>query len=633
MIVGVELLVQVVKALDDGLDGARVDFSLRDRNVDLVGLPEIAEIGAAPEPAVLFRHAVTGQRLARLGVEPGVERPQARGRNVRAARDPGLHEVVPDVGHHQPDRGEHTGPLRHQDRGNADLLGQRRGVHGAGAAEGDQGQIARIEALLGRADPHGAFHVGVGDADDPRRRRLGRQPERRADPLHERPPRGIEIHPHLAAQEAIRMEPAEHQVGVGHGRLVAAAPIGGRPGFGARALRSDVQTVELVQPGDAAGPGANGVDLDHGQHHGMLRDAAFGGHAQLAPVDQRDIRAGAAHVDAQQVAPLPRPADPLDGECTTRRTRGNQANRIVLGGVDRERAAVGLHEQNLRVGQDRPDARPQLLQVARNQGHGGGVQRHGAHALELPDLTANLLGSRDMDARQSLAQPILYQHLIRRIDVGVEETDGDGLSAAVTDRVEQPLHRLVVGLFQDLAIGRRALGGAEAALARDYRQRLVLQQVVHVGPEVAADLQHVAKSLGGQERRLGQLVLDHRVRDQGRTVNQERDARGIDLRQLESALHGVDKGAGRIAAPARNLGDGDAAAILLHHGNVREGAADIHAQSDRAHFSPAAFPLAPLCVRSASSTAPSPPLPRLGRAGRAAWLNGTSYLNLQRSIR
>ncbi len=44
----------------------------------------------------------------------------------------------------------------------------------------------------------------------------------------------IQRHLAVAAQEALRVEPAQHQVGIGDGRLCAAAAIAGRAGNGAR---------------------------------------------------------------------------------------------------------------------------------------------------------------------------------------------------------------------------------------------------------------------------------------------------------------------------------------------------------------------------------------------------------------
>ena len=49
-----------------------------------------------------------------------------------------------------------------------------------------------------------------------------------------------------------RIEPAEHDVGVGDRRLGAAAAIADRAGLGARAVRTDLERADVVDPGDAS---------------------------------------------------------------------------------------------------------------------------------------------------------------------------------------------------------------------------------------------------------------------------------------------------------------------------------------------------------------------------------------------
>ena len=57
-----------------------------------------------------------------------------------------------------------------------------------------------------------------------------------------------------AAEEIVGIEPAEHDVGVGDGRLGAAAAIADRAGIGARAVRADLERADVVDPGDRPPP-------------------------------------------------------------------------------------------------------------------------------------------------------------------------------------------------------------------------------------------------------------------------------------------------------------------------------------------------------------------------------------------
>ena len=104
----------------------------------------------------------------------------------------------------------------------AEQLGQRVRVQAAGAAEGDERELARIEPALHRDDPQRAEHRLVDDVDDrpppPPRRRGPRLAEPR-----DRGARGLDVELHLAAEQPRRQVP-EHDVGVGDGRLVPPRP-------------------------------------------------------------------------------------------------------------------------------------------------------------------------------------------------------------------------------------------------------------------------------------------------------------------------------------------------------------------------------------------------------------------------
>ena len=141
------------------------------------------------------------------------------------------------------------------------------GVHRAGAAEGDERVVARVDALLDGDRPHRVGHVRVDDREHP----LGER-GRRPSPSSPRPSASaslrralVELHP--AAEEVARVEPAEEEVRVGDGRLRAAAPVAGGAGIGAGALRPDAQAARL-EPGERAAAGADRVDVDERHQDG-----------------------------------------------------------------------------------------------------------------------------------------------------------------------------------------------------------------------------------------------------------------------------------------------------------------------------------------------------------------------------
>src|SRR5437870_4192720 len=58
--------------------------------------------------------------------------------------------------------------------------------------------------------------------------------------------------PHLAAEEVVGIEIAQHDIGVSHGRLRAAESVAGRTRRRAGTLGTDLDQSAVIDPGDAA---------------------------------------------------------------------------------------------------------------------------------------------------------------------------------------------------------------------------------------------------------------------------------------------------------------------------------------------------------------------------------------------
>jgi len=100
------------------------------------------------------------------------------------------------------------------------------------------------------------------------------------------------------AQEGIRQQPSQQQIGVGHrGRPTAA--VAGRSRRRAGGLRPHLQQAAGIDPRDRAAAGADGVDVHHGHRYRPGADAALAGEARGA-VDQGHIGGGAAHIEGEQ---------------------------------------------------------------------------------------------------------------------------------------------------------------------------------------------------------------------------------------------------------------------------------------------------------------------------------------------
>ena len=124
-----------------------------------------------------------------------------------------------------------------------------------------------------------------------------------ADPVREDLPDVVERDTAASTDSSLRRrQPPEHQIGVGDGRLRAAAAVADRAGIGAGAFRPDLDQAGRVDAGDRAAAGADRVHVDH-RHVDRHRifDLDLVGDGRLGVADQRDVGRGAAHVVGDEV--------------------------------------------------------------------------------------------------------------------------------------------------------------------------------------------------------------------------------------------------------------------------------------------------------------------------------------------
>ena len=218
--------------------------------------------------------------------------------------------------------------------------------------------------------------------------------------------RDIELQ--LAAEETVGVEPPQHQIGVGHGRLGAAIAIAGGAGRRARALRADRQAVLRIEPGDRAAAGADLDDVDHRRLDRKSLHIAAGVvdrvDREAAVLDQRALGGGAAHVEGDDVLEPERLGIGAGADAAADRPGFDQADRLPAGALDREQPAVRAHHVEragkalaCEVALKPPDIGRDLRADI-----GVGGDRRGA--LVFVPFARELGGAGDVDARQQRAQ-------------------------------------------------------------------------------------------------------------------------------------------------------------------------------------------------------------------------------------
>ena len=212
----------------------------------------------------------------------------------------------------------------------------------------------------------------------------------------------FDVELHLAAEKAVGGEPAEHEIGVGDGRLFAAEPVADRTRHRAGAFRSDAQRAGETDARDAAAAGADFLDVDHRHLHrkagGIAADQRTAGHQHMAVVDDAGFRRGAAHVEGDGIIESHAVAQDLGADDARGRTRFQHADAGIARFVDVEQAAGRLHDQEraveIRFAQMRVHHREIIAHARADIGIGG----DGRGALELAIFLRQFMRRRDEQA-------------------------------------------------------------------------------------------------------------------------------------------------------------------------------------------------------------------------------------------
>ncbi len=210
----------------------------------------------------------------------------------------GLRKIVTHIADGAAQRAQHAGAFRDQHGADADFADDGRTVHRPRAAKSNESEITRIVAALDGQKARAARHVLVDHGQNSFGGFFDAQAHLFAKRLN-RFARAFEIQRRAAFQTnwIIRIDAAQHNVGVGDGGFCTAVAVTHGPRHRARAARSDLQNATAIHVSDAATARADGMHVDHrqAQRNAEIEVGGFGNFGHT--IDHHsDVVAGAAHV-------------------------------------------------------------------------------------------------------------------------------------------------------------------------------------------------------------------------------------------------------------------------------------------------------------------------------------------------
>ncbi len=320
--------------------------------------------------------------------------------------------------------------------------------------------------------------------------------ERRGDPVHRRRG-GRAVEPPPAAEKALGVEIAQHQIGVGDRRLGAAIAVAGRAGGSTGAQRADMQDAGLIDSGDRAAAGADAGDVEAVERDRVAGDLAPARQGRPAGDNQRDVGAGPAHVERDQIARIDQPRRMDAAGHTAGRPGEHRARRQPASFGDWRHAAMRLDDQGrpLIPGRGEP-----LFEPPQIAGHGRpdiGVHDRGRDPLEFLDLRQYLRGERDIRVGQFPLERRARRLLMARVAPGVQIAHRHRLDPFALQHRDRLVERARIERNLDPAVGAQPLAHAKPEPARDQLLGRRQAQIVAVVLEPLAHLDDVAVTLSG----------------------------------------------------------------------------------------------------------------------------------------
>ena len=272
----------------------------------------------------------------------------------------------------------------------------------------------------------------------------------------------VRVELHRAAGEIVAVELAEHQVGIGDGRPLAAAAVAGGAGLRARALRPDTDLPHRIDMGERAAAGADLHHVDHrdrDRHAGALLEAVAAGHLEHAaglrrvPLDQADLRRGAAHVERQHPIEAEPGGEMRGKDRAAGRTGFDETHREFGCSLERDDAAAGMHQEDRAIRAFLGELRCQIGEISLHHRLDVGVRHHRVEALILAHLRRDLGRDRHRNLRAALQQHVADHPLVLGIEIGVDQAHGHtlvfrlgdlrrhGLDLACDRAGSSPVHR------------------------------------------------------------------------------------------------------------------------------------------------------------------------------------------------
>ena len=404
----------------------------------------------------------------------------------------------------------HRGGVGHDHLAHIELAPEGRGEQRAGAAEGMQHEVARIEAALDRNLVDQIGDLRRRDAIDAEGRGLDRAAERARDLLVEHAARRLEVELDRAIEKMVGIHVADQGHDIGERRLAAAPAIAHRPRARARASRADPRHFGFgIERHDRAAARADRDHLDLGRGIVIAIDQRLARIVERAALDDADLERGAAHVAGDDVGIAHQSAEIARTDHAGRGTALDHADRAVRRLVRRQQAAIALHHHDRATVAGGAELGLEALQIVAADRAGIGVDHGGRGALILARHRRDFARERDIDAGRDSLDQRAQLPLVNRIVERPEERDRERLDPPLLNQksyggfggrfLQFTKHRPLIIDSLRHALDCRRIDQRRCAIGFHRVLDPILRQAAPATIGTARDEQRILEALGGEK--------------------------------------------------------------------------------------------------------------------------------------
>ena len=334
-------------------------------------------------------------------------------------------------------------------------------------------------------------------------------------------------------REMRRLQLAKHDVAVRH-RQRPAAPVAGRAGIGAGAVRTDLKATVLEEE-DRPAARRDRVNVHHRRAHPDARDLGLERPLIGARI-MANVGGGAAHVEADQLVIAGQFAGLHHADHAPSRAGQNRVLALKQLGVGQP--AIGLHEHQAAFAAKRI---LHLVHIAAEDRRQISVHHGRIPAGDQLHQRRSLVGDAD------LAEPFLRRDggdasLVVWVQITVHEGDGDAVYSVSLGGAEGGAGAIFIQFGDDIPFGVQPLINLCDPFIKQFRQGDL--KVKELRPRLMADPEKIAKPLGDEEERAVPLPFQQRIGGDGGAHLHRFDGvrrHGVAISQpqhLTNALHG-----------------------------------------------------------------------------------------------